>query len=283
MTLETDTSEYIPPSKPRRSQVLTPVVWAWMASCVVCLALGVSVAVFGPKLFPPPASPAETAEPQRPIAAEASPAPAPTTAPATPANPETQALSARLDRLEYGHRALAEAAASALAAANLSQAAETGRPFSAELTMLARTLPETRDLSQLRPLAERGAPTRAVLAAEFPEMARRASFAAKAPPDGSSLIARLNHALSVLFTVRQVNRLKGGDPDAVLARAERRVNDGDLEGAVRELDALPPKGQAAAKDWVDRARSRAEVERQISGIRIQALRSLAAADREAGL
>ena len=149
--------------------------------------------------------------------------------------------------------------------------------------MLARTLPETRDLSQLRPLAERGAPTRAVLAAEFPEMARRASFAAKTPPDGSSLIARLNHALSVLFTVRQVNRLKGNDPDAVLARAERRVNDGDLEGAVRELDALPPKGQAAAKDWVDRARSRAEVERQISGIRIQALRSLAAADREAGL
>ena len=139
MTLETDTSDYIPPSKPRRSQVLTPVVWAWMASCVVCLALGVSVAVFGPKLFPPPASPAETAEPQRPIAAEASPAPAPTTAPATPANPETQALSARLDRLEYGHRALAEAAASALAAANLSQAAETGRPFSAELNMLART------------------------------------------------------------------------------------------------------------------------------------------------
>jgi hypothetical protein len=192
-------------------------------------------------------------------------------------------LSARLDHLEVGHRALAAAAAAALAAAGLSQASETGRPFVNELDLLARALPDARDLAALRPLAERGAPTRAVLVAEFPEMARQAAFAAHTPPNGASVFARASHALSALFTVRRTDQLAGNDPDAILARAERRVNDGDLDGAVHEMEALPQKGQVAAKVWLDRVRSRTEIQRRVAGIRLQALRQLAAADRGAGL
>ena len=285
MTLASDPSDLTPRPRPGRSRVLTPMVWMWLVSCAVCIVGGAVVGLYGSKLFPPAAAPAETAGAGRSQTVE-TPAAAPVAAAPVPVQPaaaaETAALAARVDRLEADRRSLTAAAAAALATASLSQASETGRPFVAELNTVARILPDSGDLTALRPLAERGAPTRAVLVAEFPEMARQASFAAKTPAEGAGLLTRLNHALSALFTLRRINRLTGSDPDAILARAERKVNDGDLEGAIREIESLPSNGPAAAKVWLDRARSRAEVQRQIAAIRLKALRNLAAVDREGG-
>ncbi len=285
MTLASDPSDLTPRPRPGRSRVLTPMVWMWLVSCAVCIVGGAVVGLYGSKLFPPAPPPAETAGAGRSPTTE-TPVSAPVAAAPVPVQPaaaaETAALAARVDRLEADRRSLTGAAAAALATASLSQASETGRPFVAELNTVARILPDTGDLTALRPLAERGAPTRAVLVAEFPEMARQASFAAKTPAEGAGLLTRLNHALSAVFTLRRINRLTGSDPDAILARAERKVNDGDLEGAIREIESLPSNGPAAAKVWLDRARSRAEVQRQIAAIRLKALRNLAAVDREAG-
>ncbi len=286
MTLDDDTIDLAPRPEARTRKLLGPLFWSCLASGVVCLILGSVVGVYGSRIFPPQAAPA--ADPGM-IAHVTPPEPAASAPVASSAAPvpvtsaETAALSARIDRLEMGHHALVDAAAAALAAASLSQASDSGRPFVAELDMLSRVLPDARDLAGLRPLAERGAPTRAVLVAEFPEMARQAAFAARTPPNGSGVFVRISHALSALFTVRRTDTLVGSDPDAILARAERRVNDGDLDGAVHELEALPTKGQLAAKVWLDRARSRIEIQRRVAAIRIQALRTLAAAGREAGI
>jgi len=286
MTLASDPSDLTPRPRPGRSRVLTPMVWLWLVSCAVCIIGGAVVGLYGSKLFPPAQAPAEAAGAGRSPTVEA-PASAPVAVAPAPAQPpvvaaETAALAARVDRLETDRRSLTAAAAAALATASLSQASESGRPFVAELNTVARILPDSGDLTALRPLAERGAPTRAELVAEFPDMARQASFAAKTPAEGAGLLTRLNHALSAVFTLRRINRLTGSDPDAILARAERKVNDGDLEGAIREIESLPSNGPAAAKVWLDRARSRAEVQRQIAAIRLKALRNLAAVDREAG-
>jgi hypothetical protein len=285
MTLASDPADPVPRSRPGRSRVLTPVVWMWMVSCAVCIVGGAWVGLYGSRLFPPTPQAAATARPAHPMPAEPVPitpvAAAPS--PVLPAAAETAALAVRVDRLETEHRSVTAAAAAALATASLSQASETGRPFVVELNTVARILPDSGDLTSLRPLAERGVPTREVLVAEFPEMARQASFAAKTPVEGAGLLTRLNHALSALFTLRQTNRLTGSDPDAILARAERKVNDGDLDGAIREIQSLPSNGSAAAKVWLDRARSRAELQRQIAAIRLKVLRNLAAVDREAGL
>jgi len=285
MTLASDPADRTPNRRPGRSGVLTPVVWMWLVSCAVCIVGGAVVGLYGARLFPvaPPAAAVQgVARPTPPDAVPTTPVAA-APAPAPPAAAETAALASRIDRLEADHRAVTAAAAAALATASLSQASETGRPFVAELNTVARIVPDSGDLTALRPLAERGVPTREVLVAEFPEMARQASFAAKTPAEGAGLLTRLNHALSALFTLRQTNRLTGSDPDAILARAERKVNDGDLDGAIREIQSLPSNGPAAAKVWVDRARSRADLQRQIAAIRLKVLRNLAAVDREAGL
>ena len=285
MTLDDDAVDFSPRPEGRPRNLLGPMFWVWLASCAVCIVLGSLVGLYGSRIFPP--QPVASADPgTAPRAAAVEPAvaaPPASTAPPTPVtSAETAALSARIDRLEMGHHALVDAASAALAAASLSQASDSGRPFVGELDMLSRVLPDSRDIAGLRPLAERGAPTRAVLVAEFPEMARQAAIASRTPPDGAGVFARISHALNALFTVRRTDHLTGNDPDAVLARAERRVNDGDLDTAVRELDALPARGQAAARVWLERARSRMEIQRRVAAIRIQALRGLAAASREAG-
>lgn len=191
------------------------------------------------------------------------------------------ALAARVQRLEEAQTRATRAAAAAVAAAALADAAQDSRPFVGELASLERAMPGDRVIEALRPLAETGAPTRAALAAEFPEVASRAALAARAPGEDASFLARAGHALSSLVTLRRVDDLSGGSPDAVLARAERRVLDGDLAGAVEQLRALPASTQAATAAWRERARRRLEIERAVGALRGSALRDLAAANAAA--
>jgi hypothetical protein len=256
-------------------------VWLFLIFGFVMVVVGAVIGFYGARMFPAahPASdaPAVTHS-AAPELAPTAPVPPPAAATTPAASGDPSALVSRVDKLESGRKGLGDAATAALAAASLSQAAETGRPFLNELNAVAQLMPDSRAVEALRPFADKGAPSRAVLVAEFPEMARRADFAANTPGAHAGLLARLTHALSVLFTVRQVDRLTGSDPDAILARAEHKVNDGDLEGAVKELDALPPKGREAASVWRERALQRVQIQSRVSTIRLNALRNLASAN-----
>jgi hypothetical protein len=82
--------------------------------------------------------------------------------------------------------------------------------------------------------------------------------------------------LAAVFTIRRVDRLTGSDPDAILARAQRRADDGDIEGAVGELDALSAPGRDAAAGWRGEAERRIEIDRLTAAIRADAERDLGA-------
>lgn len=131
-------------------------------------------------------------------------------------------------------------------------------------------------LRALQPLAQAGAPSPAALAAEFARQADRASAASRAPTADLGLGARLGHLLAEVFTVRRIAPAAGGDPDAVLARAQLAADNGDLEAALRETDALPPAGREALADWRARAQRRIDVDRLVAAVRAGALRQLAA-------
>ena len=75
--------------------------------------------------------------------------------------------------------------------------------------------------------------------------------------------------------MRRVDDFSGNSPDAILTRAERRVDDGDIEGALEQLRALPPAAQAATADWRQRAQRRVDIETRIAILRTAALRDLA--------
>ena len=188
-----------------------------------------------------------------------------------------QALSARLDRIEAAERRINRAAAAAVAAAALADAAQTSRPFSGELAALERLTPDSSQVAGLRILAEQGAPTRAALAAEFSDVAAKAKASARLPARGSSFLDRLWAGLGSLISVRRIDDFTGQSVDAVLARAERHATEGDLEGALNEMRALPPGAQRATADWRERARRRVEIEARIAALRTAALRDLSTA------
>ena len=256
---------------------------------VVCVAGGYSLARFGPTLpdiYPDKPRAGATSE-VAPWAAEPPPVTAeeaPVAAPAPIALPEPagdDATARRLDALEADRGKLASASASALAASALMQAAQGSRPFAPEVKALAELAPSL-DLRALQVDAERGAPSRAALAASFPDYAARAASAARAPGDGAGVLDRVGYALGRVVALRRVGEVPGDGPDAILARAERQIDDGDIVGALATLDALPAGAKDALGPWRDRAERRAKIDREIAAIRAQALQELSQLARSGG-
>jgi len=260
--------------------------WTAIIIGFVLILAGAIIGFFGARLFPlhPAAQAAASSAPPIPpdlaaVLAAGLPTPASPArsgAEATAQSPaELAVLGARVDRLQADQRRMAEASAEALAAADLSDAAQGSLPFADPLSRLDRLLPDSPELRTLRVLAQTGAPSRAALAGEFGGLADRAAVAARTPPPGSGVLVRAGHALSAIFTVRRIDQVTGDGPDAVLARAQRRVDDGDIEGAQKELAALPPAGQQALLAWRGRALRRTEIDRLVAAIRAGAVRDLA--------
>lgn len=285
MTTSPDPAELTAPrdpasyGRPRRNG---PGVWVFAAFGVLCVLAGAAIASFGPALLPTrPGLGALTenafhASEPAPAAPALAPRPTATPAPlaAPAASSEVAALSERLSAVEAQNARITGAAAAALSAAALMEAAQTSRPFPEELSALEAISPPSAELSAVRRLAETGAPTRAALAADFPDYAARAASASRAPGEGAGLLTRIGYALSRVVTLRRVGEAPGSGVDAVLARAERQVADGDVDAALKTLDDLPPAGREAIAAWRARAERRAEIDRRIAAIRAQALEDL---------
>ena len=273
------------PGSYRRGRPVGWAVWAVIVFGLACVAGGYLAARFGPELYP--------SKPRAGVVDTPAPALAPLTAPFAPATPQaggelslsaepaTGEIASRMDALEAGRARVASAAASALTAAALVEASQTSRSFAGELQALAASAPSL-DLRSLTADAERGAPSRMALAASFPDYAARAASAARAPGDGAGVLDRIGYALSRVVTLRRVGDVPGEGLDAVLAKAEQQVEDGDLTTALATLEALPPAGKDALGPWRDRAERRARIDRNIAEVRAQALKDLTDLARSGG-
>ena len=262
--------------------------WLMIAFGLACVLAGVAIGRFGARIFPMKAA-AESAAPAQTSAADsaytppalaATPSGAPilaTTAPSGPAPAAVTALNSRIDALVQSQHRSASAAGAALAASELGEAAQSSRPFADQLAALDPILPDSSALRALRPLAAQQTPSRAALAADFAVEADHVAVASRAPPKGSGLIKRLLHTLTAVLTIRRVDKLTGDSPDAVLARAQRQVDDGDLEDALTTLNDLPAAGRDAIAAWRVRAARRVEIDRLIAAIRQGAAQDLAEA------
>jgi hypothetical protein len=249
--------------------------WALLAFALVCILAGIAIAQFGPGLLahrPAPRPPAHA--PAMTDAATPSSAPAPLAAAPPPPAYDVDRLDARVAALESGQLHAAQAAAAALAAAAVVEATQSSGPFIDEIAGLQAVSAPSAELTALSRLAEAGAPSRASLAAGFPNYAAQAAAAARAPADGAGLGDRIVYELSRVISVRRVGDVPGGSADALLARAERLVEDGDLDRALRTLDGLPPKAGEALAPWRAQAERRAEIDRNAAALRGRALQAL---------
>ncbi|UTP39567.1 hypothetical protein M9M90_20575 [Phenylobacterium sp. LH3H17] len=291
MSVSPDPAELSAPRDPGsygRARVMGPAFWAMIVFGLLCIVAGYVLASFGPRLFPARPRPAAEAvglsspAPVQPAAAVLTPAdPEPALDAGTP-SADLARLAERLETLEGQQTRAAQAAAGALAAAALMEAAQTSRPFPGELAALAAVAPPSADLRSLRSYAEQGAPSRAALAASFPDYAARAAAAARSPQEDAGLLARIGHALSRIVTLRRVGDVPGTGVDAVLAKAELQVEEGDIVAALNTLDGLPSAGKTALAPWRVRAERRADIDRRIAQVRALALEDLAGLARSGG-
>ena len=282
--LPSDGAEITAPKDPaayRPRPLLGVTFWAMLALMLLCVLAGVAIAEFGPRLFTPKPAARTSAEAAPSLEAVPAPAaPAAAVSPAPPATPEppspdVERLNARVASLESQQGHVSQAAAAALAASAVVEAAQGTGPFADELASLRAISPPSPELEALARLAQAGAPSRTALAASFPEYAARAARAARAPGDKAALGDRIVYELSRIVTLRRVGDVPGDSVDALLARAERQVEDGDLDRALHSLDRLPPAARDALAPWRSRAERRVEIDRSATALRARALQTLA--------
>jgi hypothetical protein len=170
------------------------------------------------------------------------------------ADPRVAALAERVAALEArpGMEARVAALEARMTAFVRAQAAlEAGRPLGPALAALPQgvTVP-----ASLAAFAERAPPTLGTLRLRFVEAAR-AAREAREPAEGD-MLDRATSRIAGLVTVRRGDTVVLGDATAsVLADAERRLDAGDLAGAVAALDRLPARPAAAMAGWVAEARA----------------------------
>jgi hypothetical protein len=110
--------------------------------------------------------------------------------------------------------------------------------------------------ARLAPSAASGVPSQAELRRSFAPTANDIVHAARAPKGGGVLERAAGNLMS-LVTVRPVGAdVEGDDPAARVARAEAKLADGDLAGAVAELQGLEGPAAEAAAPWLERAQAR---------------------------
>ena len=162
-----------------------------------------------------------------------------------------------------------------LASGQLEAALDSGQPYVSELGAVRRLAAEDPELpallAKLEEHADEGIPGMAELRLRFEDMALAAVQASQSTVEGDWM-DRAWARLRSLVTVRPVGGDVAGDSaEAHLARAEARLGEGDLAGAVAEVEALEGPAAEAAAPWLAGARARAAADQAIEALRERAL------------
>jgi hypothetical protein len=184
--------------------------------------------------------------------------------------PEIAVLDERLRKIESTLPQLLEAvdedindtkrATLAIALANLRAAVDDGRPYADELAALTQLSPGTADFGSLLDYEDTGIPTMRALTASFEE-AREDALSTQQSSGDASIIDRLLGSAESLVKIRRIDEAAEGDqPDAVLARAGAKLEQGDLGAAVNEVETLQGAPREAFTKWLDAAQARLDAE-----------------------
>ncbi|MDA4845492.1 COG4223 family protein [Hoeflea poritis] len=182
-------------------------------------------------------------------------------------NEAMQALDTRLSSIETSLSAPREdiKVARALAAANLKAAIDRGGSFMAELEAFASVDGDSPAIDQLRNFAASGVPSRAELQSGFPTVANTIINAASGSGSDSGWVDRLMNSASSIVSVRPVGDVAGDSVEAIVARMETKLNNGDLQGAVDEWKTLPETSRTASSAYEKDLAARILVEKIVSG------------------
>lgn len=152
----------------------------------------------------------------------------------------------------------------------MKEAAMAGKPYRTELARLQRL---TQDRPSVQPLlaaldaaAEKGLPTRHALLEAFDTTVPQALSGGKA--------GFLGNNLKSLIRIRKVGAEQlGSDDEAVIARAENMLENGDMAGCLKELARLSPPAATAFASWAARAEGYRKAQDSINALEIALLQN----------
>lgn len=178
-------------------------------------------------------------------------------------------LAARMDgleqelaavRTEMGERADEPRAALVIAASALKMAIDRGNGFQSELETYASLAPDAESVASLGAFAEAGVPTRSAILADLPAAADRMVAAGRARDEGADFLGNLWQSARDLVAVRPIGAIEGDSTEAIVARLEAAVREGEYGTALSEYEALPAAAQSAGADYMEGVRARHEVD-----------------------
>jgi len=179
------------------------------------------------------------------------------------------ALSDRVTSLETSaRRTMVEQStniALLMAVAQWREAVLAGHPFALELqtakALAARAGGLTIDDSAFAPAAAQGIPTLPELQRRFSAAAAAAMRAEAIPTDTAAWYRRILDRMLSIVTVRRLDGdAAGTSVSAILARAGRRLAEGDLGTAVTEMNGLSGSAATAVEPWLALAKTRVAAE-----------------------
>lgn len=163
--------------------------------------------------------------------------------------------------------------ARAIASAGLKAAVDRGGPFLTELDTLAGVAADDPSVAALKPFAATGVPSRAELLRTFPDVANSMLATLNQPDPNQSIVERLTESAYSLVKVRPVGNIEGETPEAVIARMEDKMRNGDLQGAALEWNALPDAAKTASTAYKQSLDARIEVEKLVGDSLSRAINS----------
>jgi hypothetical protein len=175
-------------------------------------------------------------------------------------------LTAQVD--ELAGRGVDPKAAFVVAVGQLRDAAGGGEPFDQALASVVAVAPDdsavAADIAALRPLASAGVPTLAELNESF---SATADAVVAADGAGNDWIDQTLSSLEGLVSVRRVGGdVEGDTAEAVVARAEVALAEGDLDAAVADVATLTGAPGEAAAGWLAQAKNRQAVDKAVAGL-----------------
>lgn len=180
-----------------------------------------------------------------------------------------QALDQSTTRLAEAERKLDEPRsdvemARAIALAGLKTAIDRGGPFLSELDALRSVSPDDPAVATLTPLASAGVPSRSDLSREFSQTAEDILAVVNQTAAGEGWTDRLLASARSLVKIRPVGNVEGDTPEAIVARVENKLQNGDLKGAALEWELLPGDAKQASSAFSTKLKNRIEAEESVS-------------------
>jgi hypothetical protein len=176
-------------------------------------------------------------------------------------------LAQRLDQAEakLNDRGPEQQVARAVAAAALKAGIDRGGPFETELQTFVTVAGDDPAVADLQKFASAGVPARAELQRDFPRIADAMLEATVQSDPNEGVASRLLSSAMSVVKVRRVGDVQGETPDAVVARMENALRNGDLQASAREWDALPEPAKAVSRDFKQKLDARIQVENLVGG------------------